>query len=54
MVARTEPPRREVVECPHCGEPTQPNALADGGVVCSCAAERPLSPLAGLPLRPMS
>jgi hypothetical protein len=35
-------PRREPVECPHCGEPTQPNALADGSIVCSCAAERDL------------
>ncbi len=54
MVAPRDPPRREVVECPHCGEPTLPNALADGGVVCSCAAERPLPPLAGLPPRPTS
>lgn len=29
-------------ECPHCGEPTVPNRLADGHVVCSCAAEREL------------
>ena len=29
-------------ECPHCGEPTVPNRLADGQVVCSCAAEREL------------
>ncbi|WP_170979148.1 hypothetical protein [Roseomonas sp. HF4] len=33
---------RDPVECPHCGEPTLPNALADGTVVCSCAAEREL------------
>ncbi len=31
-----------VRECPHCGEPTVPNRLADGSVVCSCAAARPL------------
>lgn len=30
------------VECPHCGEPTKPNRLADGTLVCSCAAERDL------------
>ncbi|WP_237215541.1 hypothetical protein [Falsiroseomonas oryziterrae] len=42
---------REAVECPHCGEPTLPNRLADGAVVCSCAAERPL-PLAGPGPRP--
>lgn len=35
-------PAREVVECPHCGEPTLPNPLPDGSAVCSCAAERPL------------
>jgi hypothetical protein len=35
-------PRRELVECPHCAEPTMPNLLADGSLVCSCAAERPL------------
>ena len=29
-------------ECPHCGEPTVPNRLGDGQVVCSCAAEREL------------
>lgn len=29
-------------ECPHCGEPTVPNRLADGQVVCSCAARRVL------------
>ncbi|WP_458096496.1 hypothetical protein [Roseomonas sp. WA12] len=29
-------------ECPHCGEPTVPNRLPDGQVVCSCAAEREL------------
>ncbi len=33
---------RDPVECPHCGEPTQPNRLADGTLVCSCAAERQL------------
>lgn len=32
----------ETVACPHCEEPTWPNALSDGTVVCSCAAERPL------------
>ena len=31
-----------VRECPHCGEPTVPNRLGDGQVVCSCAAEREL------------
>jgi hypothetical protein len=45
---------REALECPHCGEPTLPNALADGSLVCSCAAERllaagPLAPAAPLP-----
>jgi hypothetical protein len=35
-------PRRDVIECPHCAEPTMPNMLADGAVVCSCPAERPL------------
>jgi hypothetical protein len=28
--------------CPFCDEPTLPNILADGCVVCSCAAERDL------------
>lgn len=28
--------------CPFCDEPTLPNRLADGMVVCSCAAERDL------------
>lgn len=32
------------IECPHCGEPTLPNRLADGSLVCSCAAERSLPP----------
>lgn len=35
---------REAVECPHCAEPTLPNLLADGTLVCSCAAERPIAP----------
>ncbi len=34
----------DVRECPHCGEPTVPNRRADGSVVCSCAAARPLGP----------
>jgi hypothetical protein len=38
------PMLREALECPHCGEPTVPNALADGSLVCSCAAERSLAP----------
>jgi hypothetical protein len=45
----TDPPddsRREPVECPHCGEVTMPNLLADRSYVCSCPAERAL-PLAG-------
>ncbi len=46
------PPPREPVECPHCAEPTLPNLLADGTVVCSCAAERSLAPLAGRPGAP--
>jgi formylmethanofuran dehydrogenase subunit E len=36
--------RPEPVECPHCAEPTMPNRLADGSIVCSCAAERSLPP----------
>jgi len=44
-------PRRDPVECPHCGEPTQPNALADGSVVCSCAAEREITESARQALR---
>jgi len=35
-------PKRQAVLCPHCEEPTLPNRLADGSVVCSCAAERRL------------
>jgi hypothetical protein len=31
-----------VIACPHCEEPTLPNRLADGSLVCSCAAERSL------------
>ncbi len=33
----------EPLLCPHCEEPTLPNRLADGSVVCSCAAERDIS-----------
>ncbi|WP_184480003.1 hypothetical protein [Neoroseomonas alkaliterrae] len=44
--------RRDPVECPHCGEPTQPNELADGSTVCSCAAEREIGGAARLPPRP--
>ncbi|NKC33687.1 hypothetical protein [Falsiroseomonas selenitidurans] len=36
--------RQDPVECPHCGEATMPNRLSDGSLVCSCAAERSLSP----------
>ncbi len=28
--------------CPFCEEPTLPNRLVDGTIVCSCAAERVL------------
>ena len=46
-------PLREALECPHCGEATLPNALADGSLVCSCAAERllvpPVAPASALP-----
>lgn len=31
--------------CPFCDEPTLPNRLGDGSVVCSCAAERELDVL---------
>jgi hypothetical protein len=31
-----------IILCPHCEEPTQPNRLADGSLVCSCAAARAL------------
>jgi hypothetical protein len=52
----TRPTLREALECPHCGEPTVPNALADGSLVCSCAAERalaePPAPLAPPPPSP--
>ncbi|WP_256437523.1 hypothetical protein [Roseococcus sp. SDR] len=34
--------REAIRECPHCGEPTMPNRLPDGTLVCSCAAMRPL------------
>ena len=34
--------RADPIECPHCAEPTMPNRLSDGALVCSCAAERPL------------
>jgi ribosomal protein S27E len=37
---------RLVVECPHCGEATQVNRLAQDQASCSCAAQRPL-PLPG-------
>lgn len=47
----TRPVLREALECPHCGEATLPNALADGSLVCSCAAERELVP-ASAPLAP--
>jgi formylmethanofuran dehydrogenase subunit E len=48
--------RGEPVECPFCGEPTMPNRLSDGSVVCSCAAERslPAAPLAPGAARPTS
>lgn len=38
---------REPVLCPHCEEVTLPNLLADGTVVCSCAAERRLDGAGG-------
>lgn len=44
--------RLEVVECPHCAEPTMPNRLADGAMVCSCPAERPI-PAPGSRLAPV-
>jgi hypothetical protein len=44
--------RREPVECPHCGNPTMPNALEDGSLVCSCPAERALPPPDGSPSVP--
>lgn len=47
-------PSRDPVECPHCGEPTQPNLLADGSIVCSCAAERDLTPPPARPSRPVA
>lgn len=43
--------RPEPVLCPHCEEVTMPNRLADGTIVCSCAAERSLSP-PPIPLAP--
>lgn len=42
----------EAIECPNCGEPTLPNRLADGSLVCSCAAERDLPRLMPVPPRP--
>lgn len=45
------PVLREALECPYCGEATLPNALADGSVVCSCAAEREIA-LSPAPLAP--
>jgi hypothetical protein len=48
--------RDDPLECPHCGDVTMPNRLADGSVVCSCAAEReipvPRPRLAAGPARP--
>lgn len=41
--------RHEPIECPHCGEVTMPNRLADGTVVCSCAAGRALGTPRSLP-----
>jgi hypothetical protein len=38
-----------VRECPHCGEPTLPNRLADGAIVCSCPAARDLPRPGGAP-----
>jgi hypothetical protein len=37
-------PRRAIIECPYCAEPTMPNMLSDGTLVCSCPAERRLPP----------
>jgi len=39
-------------ECPFCGEPTVPNRLGTGEVVCSCAAERELPQPRPLPAPP--
>jgi hypothetical protein len=36
--------RQDAVLCPHCEDVTMPNRLADGSLVCSCAAERELGP----------
>jgi hypothetical protein len=43
--------RLDAVQCPHCGEVTMPNLLADGSYVCSCTAERalPLEAARGTP-----
>ena len=48
----TDLERREPVECPHCGNPTMPNALDDGSLVCSCPAERAIPPEDGSPSVP--
>lgn len=34
--------RQDAVQCPHCEQITMPNLLADGSLVCSCSAEKPL------------
>jgi hypothetical protein len=34
--------RLDPIECPHCGNTTMPNLLADRSYVCSCPAERAL------------
>ncbi|WP_156910052.1 hypothetical protein [Rubritepida flocculans] len=34
--------REGLRDCPHCGEPSMANRLADGALVCSCPAMRRL------------
>lgn len=50
----TAPQREEPIDCPHCGEPTMPNLLADASHICSCPAQRalPLPSPQGRPLGP--
>jgi ribosomal protein L37AE/L43A len=45
---------RQILECPHCGEPTQANRLADGSLICSCPAARILPALAPVAMPPRS
>jgi hypothetical protein len=49
-IPSTDRTQLDPVECPHCGNVTMPNLLADGSYICSCPSERALPPMDGSPI----